>query len=341
MMIDLSKTHAIGIIGAGKIVTSAHLPSYAASGNVKVLALADQNPAALTPLAERYGIPLHFTDYRELLIMPEIEVVDIAVPAGSHRRVVMDALDAGKHVLCQKPLSDSWDDAVAMAAAAKRCGLILAVNQNARWIPSYRRCGEIIRQGLIGAPLLTIFEDHYWTDHHPYELEQERFLLLKNTIHKIDVIRYWFGVEPTHMSACTTKAASHPARGESQVSIILGYASGHVVNLIDDGASSSPGFRRILIQGTEGALRLDDTSMEFFKKKPGERSEWQPVEITGKRIPDAFLGSMATLLAAIERGEQPEHNAGDNLKSLRLIFAAYESAERGQTIDLTKEVSWE
>ncbi|MEN6473614.1 MAG: Gfo/Idh/MocA family oxidoreductase [Syntrophaceae bacterium] len=340
-MIELSKAHAIGIIGAGKIVTNAHLPSYAAGGNVKVLALADQNPDAIPSLAERYGIPLRFTDYRELLAVSEIEVVDIAVPAGSHRRVVMDALDAGKHVLCQKPLSDTWSDAVAMADMAERRGLILAVNQNARWIPSYRRCGELIRQGLIGAPLLTIFEDHYWTDHHPYELEQDRFLLLKNTIHKIDVIRSWFSEEPATLSARTTKAATHPARGESQVSMIIGYASGHVVNLIDDGASSSPGLRRILIQGTEGALRLDDSSLEFFKKKPGERSEWQPVEIVGKRIPDAFLGSMATLLAAIEQGEQPEHNAKDNLKSLRLIFAAYESAAHGRTMDLTKENAWE
>ncbi|NLW35669.1 Gfo/Idh/MocA family protein [Syntrophorhabdus aromaticivorans] len=336
-MIELTKTHAIGIIGAGKIVTNAHLPSYAAGDQVKVLALADQNPQVLTPLAERYAIPLTFTNYHELLKVPEIEVVDIAVPANCHRQVVLDALAAGKHILCQKPLSDTWDDAVAMAAAAKQCGLILAVNQNARWIPSYRRCGELIRQGKIGEPMLTIFEDHYWTDHHPYELEQDRFLLLKNTIHKVDAIRSWLNAEPITLSAHTTKTTTHPALGESQVTMVLGYASGHVVTLIDDGASSSPGFRRILIQGTEGALRLDDTTLEFFKKKPGERSQWQPVEITGKRVPDAFYGSLTTLLAAIERGKQPEHNADDNLKSLRLIFAAYESAASGRTIDLTKE----
>jgi predicted dehydrogenase len=334
---QLNKTHAIGIIGAGKIVTNAHLPSYAAGINIKVLALADQNPNVLKPLAERYSIPLTFTDYRELLKVPEIEAIDVAVPAEAHKQVVMDALAAGKHVLCQKPLSDAFADAMEMTEEAERRGLVLAVNQNARWIPSYRRGCGLIREGAIGEPILTVFEDHYWTDHHPYELKKKRFLLLKNTIHKVDVMRNWFGTEPETLFARTCRVSTHPARGESLVTIHLGYASGHIVNLIDDGASSSPGFRRILIQGTEGALRLDDTTLEFFKKKPGERNQWQPIEITGKRIPDAFYGSMATLLSALERGDLPEHNARDNLKSLRLIFAAYESAATGKTIDLTKE----
>ena len=329
--------HAIGIVGVGKVARGSHLPAYFWGENIDVVAISDFDEQALKVQADRWNITHRFTDYHRLLEMPEIEVIDVAVPAEYHKNVVLDAISAGKHVLCQKPLADNMDDAVAMVQAAESAGLILAVNQNTRWIPSYRCCHDLIREGIIGTPLLTIFEDHYWTDHHQYELERDHFLLLKNTIHKLDTLRFWFPDEPSGIFASTIHADTHPARGESIASITLTYPNGHVINLIDDGASSSPGFRRILIHGTLGAIRLDDTMIETFKKRPGVRSNWQSIEVTGKRNPDAFYGVMAALLFAIERGEQPEHNARDNLKSLRLAFKTYQSAATQQAIDLSQE----
>ncbi len=330
-----NKPHNIGVIGTGKIASNAHLPSYAWGPNIKVMALADKNPEALNAQADKWQVQHAFTDYRRLLEMPEIEVVDVAVDTGLHKQVVLDALAHGKHVLCQKPLADNLADAEEMAAAAEKLGLVLAVNQNARWIPTYRRCGELLRQGIVGQPLLTVFEDHYWTEHHPYELGKDRFLLLKNTIHKVDVLRYWFLEEPEGLFAQTLRVPNHPARGESVAVLNFSYQNGHAATLIDDGASSSPGFRRILIHGTNGALRLDDASLEFFQKVPGVRSNWQPQEVTGSRKPHAFYGVMAALLIALERGELPEHNARDNLKSLRLVIAAYESAATGKKIQIS------
>lgn len=328
------RPHNIGVIGIGNVAVNSHLPAYNWGENVNVLALSDLNSEVLRSQTEKWNIPNTFTDYKQMLAMPEIEVVDVAVPAEYHKRVVLDCLASGKHVLCQKPLSDNFNDALEMVNAAEKAGLILAVNQNTRWIPTYRKCASLIRDGAIGKPLMTIFEDHYWTDDHQYELERERFLLLKNTIHKVETIRMWFDGEPDTIYAQLVKAESHPARGESIASISLTYENGHSVTLIDDGASSSPGFRRILIHGTEGAIRLDDTTIEFFKKQQGIRSNWQPLEVAGKRNPDAFYGVMAALLVAIERGEQPEHNARENLKSLNLVFQAYESASTKQAVKL-------
>lgn len=330
-----SKPHNIGVIGTGKIAGNAHLPSYDWGANINVVALADKNPEVLHAQAEKWQVQHAFTDYRRLLEMPEVEVVDVAVDTDQHKVVVLDALAHGKHVLCQKPLADNFADALELAEAAEKHGLILAVNQNARWVPSYRRCGELLREGAIGEPILTVFEDHYWTEHHPYELEREWFLLLKNTLHKVDLLRYWFPEEPQSLFAQTIKAAPHPARGESVAVLQFSYRNGHQVSLIDDGASSSPGFRRILIHGTDGALRLDEESLEFFKKVPGVRSNWQPLEIIGKRKPYAFYGAMAALLSALEQGGLPEHNARDNLKSLELVFAAYESAATGNSIKIS------
>src|SRR4030042_6903477 len=330
-----SKPHNIGVIGTGKIAGNAHLPSYAWGANSNVVALADKNPEVLKAQGEKWQVRHTFTDYRRLLELPEVEVVDVAVNTDQHKAVVLDALAHGKHVLCQKPLADNLNDALELVEAADKHGLILAVNQNARWVPSYRRCGELLREGAIGEPILTVFEDHYWTEHHPYELERDWFLLLKNTIHKIDLLRSWFPEEPVGLFAQTIKAAPHPALGESVAVLHFSYGNGHQVNLIDDGASSSPGFRRILIHGTEGALRLDEETLESFKKVPGVRSNWQPIEVEGKRKPHAFYGVMAALLIALERGELPEHHARDNLKSLQLVFAAYESAATGNSIKIS------
>src|SRR3954451_23816758 len=120
--------YGIGIVGCGGIVNYAHLPAYAAHG-LRVLACYDLNVETARTTAADHSIPTIYESLDALLADERIEIVDIAVPAWHQRAIAEQALAAGKHMLCQKPLAEELPDAVAIADAARQAGRKAAVNQ--------------------------------------------------------------------------------------------------------------------------------------------------------------------------------------------------------------------
>jgi predicted dehydrogenase len=120
--------YGIGIIGCGGIVNYAHLPAYRANG-LRVRACYDQNREAAEKTAREHGIPRVADSIDELLAGPAIEIVDIAITPEVQADVALQAIAAGKHLLCQKPLSTDYAQAVTVVDAARVAGVKLAVNQ--------------------------------------------------------------------------------------------------------------------------------------------------------------------------------------------------------------------
>jgi predicted dehydrogenase len=139
----------VGIIGAGGVVRQFHLPGWAALSNVSVLALADLNKAAAAPLAHQYGVPNVFTDYRELLRM-DIDAVDICTPNVSHAPIVREALEAGKHVLCEKPLAVTAREVRELGGLADRAGRVLMTAQHHRFSSPSLAAKQWCSQGNLG-----------------------------------------------------------------------------------------------------------------------------------------------------------------------------------------------
>src|SRR3712207_6710358 len=110
------RTVRIGVIGAGGI-SNAHMGGYKQLEGVEVVAVADVVPGKAKEWAERYGVKHVFEDHRELLAMPEIDGVSVCTYNRAHMPPTVDALRAGKHVLCEKPMAHSLEDAVAMLKA--------------------------------------------------------------------------------------------------------------------------------------------------------------------------------------------------------------------------------
>ena len=117
----------IGLVGCGSVADYGHLPAIGEVEEVELIALADLNERQLKEQASKYDVKHTFTDYRNLLEMKELEAVVVTTPANTHHRIVLDALDAGKHVLCEKPISDEPDKGWEMVKASKATGKILAV----------------------------------------------------------------------------------------------------------------------------------------------------------------------------------------------------------------------
>ena len=146
----MSKKLKVGIIGAGGIARTVHLPGYARMNNVEVVAVCDIKPDVAKAVAEKFNIPNVFVDYKEMLKMPELDAVDICTPNVWHSIMAVDALEAGLHVFCEKPDAVSVEEAEKMKAAAEKSGKTLMVMRNNRYLPTSSFMKEYVEAGKMG-----------------------------------------------------------------------------------------------------------------------------------------------------------------------------------------------
>src|SRR5690606_36726757 len=139
----------IGLIGAGGIA-NAHLKGYATiPDRVKVTAVADANPEALAKRTEETGAT-GYTDFTELVKDPEVDAVDICLPHHLHRAAIVAAAEAGKHLLCEKPLCLTADEAAELRDAVQKAVVTLMCAHNQLFMPAVAKAKEVIESGALG-----------------------------------------------------------------------------------------------------------------------------------------------------------------------------------------------
>ena len=326
----------VGLIGAGAIARSAHIPAYAEWG-IPLVAIASRTASAARGLAAEAGIQTAHDTVADLLEDPRVDVVDIATGPEGRLDLIADALDAGKHVLAQKPLSSDPAEIPrieSLLASARARGLRVAVNQNARWAPAWRSATLLVRRGDIGQvvgvthlhdkPLPPLAGTHFD--------EVAHMLLADYLVHWIDITRCWLeGSEVLSVTAQDSRVPGQPAdaRNPWHASVQLALSSGASASIrVVGDARSSAGGCPFWIHGTEGTIRgsiLRGT--DFLEVERGAETARVPLE--GQWFPDGFAGAMGELLTAIAEDREPENSAEHVLASVRLGFAAVESAEQG------------
>ncbi len=336
-----TRSYRIGVIGAGKIVRECHLPAYRAAG-WEVVRIASRTSESARVAADEFGIAVASSDFRDVIDDPSVEVVDIALPSHRHREVAIAAIEAGKHVLLQKPMANTLEDAVAIVAAAERAGVKLAVNQNGRWDPAIRACRELLDRGIFGQLVTASIEmrtrqpwQEYWKDDANYP----RLMLLGMSIHHLDQFRYLFG-EPQEITAHLASYPGQPWAGESIALYVLRYASGLLATGFDDGfpwtRDWSEDYRiegmDAIARGTVGWPTGDFSTLEFTTADRPDT--WIKPAFTRKWFPEAFGATMGELFLAVEEGREPSISGRDNLETLRLVEAGYLSAAERRTVRL-------
>ena len=152
----------VGLIGCGSVTESRHLPALRRISEARVVAVADVDPARRDLVADRFRIERRYGDAAALLSDPSIEAVAICVPAELHVEVAMAALDAGKHVLIEKPLAIAAEDADRLSARARTSSAKVMLGFNMRWHRRVREARSIIRSGSLGPleMMRTAFTSH-------------------------------------------------------------------------------------------------------------------------------------------------------------------------------------
>lgn len=335
----------IGLIGAGGIVSGAHLPAYAKAG-LPVHAITDLDRERAESVAETFGIEMVYDSAEELLGDQSIEVVDIAVPASEQPAILSAALAAGKHVLAQKPLATSLEIAQQLADAAQSSGLVVGVNQQMRFDEGIAAAHAMVSEGWIGSVSgmsITVNLDTPW---HLWEWAQsmERLEIMVHSIHYHDVVR-WFLGEPHTVFAVAGQTVGQAPVGETRTVSTFSFNSGAIAvvhaNHVNRGGDNTAEFR---IDGSEGSIR---GTLGLLYDYPDGRVDtlellshslptdgWVPYPVTQRWIPDAFIGTMGGVLATIAGEGELRSPISDNVHTVGLVDALYRSIESGQSIQL-------
>jgi len=146
----MSDVIKVGVIGAGGIGSQVHIPAYKALPGVEIVAVADTNLERAQKVAKENGIPHAFADYRDLLALDGISVVSVCTPNAFHAQQSIAALEAGKNVLCEKPMAIRVEDANAMVETAKRTGKLLMIGLTNRFRADFQTMRQYVRDGLLG-----------------------------------------------------------------------------------------------------------------------------------------------------------------------------------------------
>ena len=198
----------VGVIGCGSIAQHRHLPEYIANKNVELVAVCDINENRVKEIAEKYEAAA-YTNYEELLTSGTVDAVSVCTPNYLHAPISIAALNAGLHVLCEKPMATSKQEAEAMIAASKRSDKKLMIAHNQRFVPSHQRARQLIASGEIGKiySFRTAFghggpEGWSADGKESWFFEKEKAFVGAMGdlgVHKADLLRYLLGEEITEV----------------------------------------------------------------------------------------------------------------------------------------------
>jgi len=341
--------YGIAFIGCGGIVNYGHIPAYKANG-FNLIGGYDRNHEAAEKTVQIHGLKKLYTSLNELLSDPMVQIVDIAVVPEEQRKVVRKVIAARRPLLCQKPFSINYAEAVEMASLAQQAGLKMAVHQQFRWSSIIQAVRALMTESWLGDILDVQVQVSIQTpwDMWPWIASQPRLEVLFHSIHYLDSLRFLFG-DPTLVTSRHTKHPAQMAKGETKTITTWEYANGLQILIAICHFDWSPGLYSLFrVLGTDGLIEgtigtnydypdgRSDT-LKFTSRTQPERNF--SATLPGKWIPDAFYGPMASLMEAIQTGGEPLTSAEDNLGTLRVVEAAYRSMSEARSVNPSEIVA--
>ena len=332
----------VGVIGCGKIAQTRHLPEYADNGQVKIKGVFDLCNDRARQVAECYGAQVYDT-YQEMLEDKDITAVSVCAANAVHCEITIDALRAGKDVLCEKPMAVTLDECERMVQAAKETGHFLMIGHNQRLARAHVKAKQLIEAGEIGDILTfkttfghsgpetwAIDSKNIWF----FDKKQAAFGAMADLgIHKTDAIQFLTGqkVEAVmaYLGTLDKKDAEGNKVGVDDNAICIYYMSGGAVGTMSASWTYyGPEDNSTVLYGTKGIMRIyDDPAYSIVvDMKGGERIFYEIDKIqtndsqTKSGIIDLWVDSL------INR-TPPEISGEEALSAMRAVFAAMESKE--------------
>jgi predicted dehydrogenase len=331
------------LIGAGFFARN-HMQSWRDLGieGARLLGACDLDEGRARAMAEEFGAQA-FTDPAMMLDALRPDFVDIATTPPSHRALVELCAPRTRLVICQKPIADSLEDAEAMVAACDRAGVPFLIHENFRWQRPFVRMQELLREGAIGTPrFLRISFRHRWDVYagQPYLATVGRLAIMDMGVHLFDLARLFLG--EAEAISCETQKRNPAVAGEDAFTALTRHAGG-AVGVTDCSFHTTlrpEPFPQTFatLEGDEGTLELREDYRLLVHDARGRREEDVEPEVPawGEKpwhvVQDSVRSFERHVLQVLRGEAEPQPSGADNLRTLRLCLAAYESAETGRRV---------
>mgnify|MGYP001026169901 CR=1 FL=1 len=333
-----------GLIGCGRVAPR-HAQSLAQVPETRLVAVADIREDRARRFAQQYGAGA-YTDYHELLARPDVDAVNVCVPSGLHASVAMDVMQAGKHVLVEKPIALNLTDADRMIATAQQTGLSLGVVLQNRYNSPMQQVRHLLDEGRLGKLYLGSAcvrwyrpQSYYEDDWHGTRT-MDGGALMNQSIHHIDALQWFMG--PVKSLYAYTATLAHQMETEDVGVAMLRFRSG-ALGTVEGSTLTWPQNLEgsVALFGERGSVKIGGTALSRITlwKVDGDLEREAEI-LTSQRIdpPTVYGYSHREVIRdfsqALLNGREPSTPGPEARKSLALVLAMYESARTGKEVEL-------
>jgi UDP-N-acetyl-2-amino-2-deoxyglucuronate dehydrogenase len=343
-----ARRYGFGVVGCG-VISDTHLAGIRALPNAEIIAVCDTREAAAQAKAEQWGCGW-YSDLGEMLQRDDIHVCNIVVPSGLHARLGIQCAEAGKHVICTKPIDITLESIDALIAAAERNHVLVGATHQSRNYAVYRRLKNAIVEGRLGRLLYGNAivpwyrtEEYYSDGWHGTRKLDGGGALINQSIHYIDLLLWMMG-NPVQVFGFAENLGHQSIEVEDCASAVVKFENG-AQGVIQGTTCTYEGHpQHIEIHGTKGNVVIAGDQLQLWEVA-GEETEYNPGEGStgGSADPKMGMGGEAVqahaeqigdLLQAIAEGRQPELNGQEARRAVELILAIYKASETRQLVNL-------
>ncbi|MBQ6511098.1 Gfo/Idh/MocA family protein [Methanobrevibacter sp.] len=315
------RTVNVGVIGVGAMGEN-HVRVYHKMEEANLIAVSDVSERALKKIEKKYGAK-GFTEYDDLLNDPDIEAVSVCVPTTFHHDVVMEAIKHKKHVLVEKPIAFTLNEAEEMIAAAKEAGVILATGHVERFNPAVQKAKELIDDGVIG-DIVSAFAKRVGPL--PPRIKDVG-VSIDLAIHDLDIMNYLFEEDITQVYG-TMNSSFDDSEFEDHAEIMVSFDN-ESTGIIEVNWLTPYKRRELELTGTAGIISVDyiQQSIEVYGKFA------QDIQI---KHDEPLKGELKSFLTSVVEEKEPEITGEDGLKALKMVIAANKSSKEHRPISLNE-----
>ncbi|OXS73422.1 Gfo/Idh/MocA family protein [Domibacillus enclensis] len=334
----------VGVIGCGSIAKHRHIPEHAANENVEIVAFCDIVEERAQEYADQYNAKA-YTSFEELLKNEEVDAVSVCTPNSLHAPISIAALNAGKHVLCEKPMATSAEEADAMIAAAEKNGKKLMIAHNQRFVASHAKARSIIESGALGKiySFRTAFghggPENWSADGSNSWFFKKELAFIGAMgdlgVHKTDLLRYLIGEEFTEVAAFVEGSAKENSTVDDNAVCILKSESGMIGTLAASWAYNGGEDNSTVFYAENGIMRLEDdpnfSLIVEYKNGNSERHSLGVIQ-SNEEGQQTDTHVVEHFIASILDDMTPPVCGNEGKKSLQVILAALKSSETKQIV---------
>jgi predicted dehydrogenase len=337
----------VGLIGSG-FVADLHAAAARMVPDLELVAVASPSPGKAKHFAQERGIPRAFEDYRDLLALPEISLVTLALPNHLHAQAALHAAAAGKHIACEKPLCRTLEEADAMIDGCRKAGVLLMYAEELCFAPKYVRAKQLVDEGALGKVFLVKQSEEHFGPHMPWFWDVNLSgggVLLDMGCHSIEFARWVLGKPKVKsvFASMNTHVHGDKTRGEDHSLCLVEYEGGQVGLAENSWAKQGGVDDRCEIYGSGGFTRADllRGSALLTYSEPGYGYAVEKAATTKgytftmyEEIWNyGFPQELTHFVHCVQGKETPIETGEDGREVLKIICAAYESAGSGKRID--------